>query len=133
MNRTATFNQLFATLSPHISSLFPSTRMASRVPFGTQLSLDAEDEAVWNFLAALAVSADSQQQHTLVSEAREKVLENVASSTQKNVPAETKELKLVSSIIIGATVAFLTFLMQRNTNLLLHALGLDTALLMEGA
>ena len=120
---SATFNHLVARLSGHLTSLFPSTRS---VPFGpaiytrqpsaqSETILDAEDEPVWHFLAALAVSSDMTQQQAVVSEVREKVLENVikAKNAAKSAAGQAGEAIAQAKI--------------RNVNTFLHALGLDAS------
>lgn len=70
--------------------LFPSTRLRASLPFGAAY-LDAqvarkaeeEDEPVWNLMATLAVSATMDQQHILIRELREKILENVIAAKQQ--------------------------------------------------
>jgi hypothetical protein len=56
------------------------------LPFGTsyyaggaaaEKNVDAEDEPVWNLMAALAVSSTMAQQQILVQELKDKILENV--------------------------------------------------------
>ena len=96
------FSLLFARLSGKegsLVSLFPSTRIKESLPFGqaayyssslsldSQRNIDLEDEPVWNLMATLAISASMEQQHTLVQQLREKILENVvaAKSERGNV------------------------------------------------
>ncbi|KAF8840823.1 hypothetical protein BDN67DRAFT_968002 [Paxillus ammoniavirescens] len=117
------FDHLFQLLAPHFLLLFPSTRRAlqlSATP--TQHNIQGQtppqppnaemlDQPVWQFLAALALHASPEQQSTLVSGLREKVLENVASA-QKGwgvMDEEERTAKL------------------SNVNLFLHALGLDSS------
>jgi DNA topoisomerase 2-associated protein PAT1 len=57
--------------------------------------MDVEDEPVWQFLAALAVCADMSQQQVLVTEVRDKVLENVTAAHRALEPA-VAEMKIVS-------------------------------------
>ncbi|KAG5519216.1 hypothetical protein PMAC_002304 [Pneumocystis sp. 'macacae'] len=69
-------------------------------------SLSFSDEIYpWQFMAACAISSTIEQQHILVTEVREKVLDNVISS--KSLPPDVTAIKL------------------GNVNLFLHALGLD--------
>ncbi|CCJ30535.1 unnamed protein product [Pneumocystis jirovecii] len=69
-------------------------------------SLSFSDEIYpWQFMAACAISSTIEQQHILVTEVREKVLDNVISS--KSLPPDIAAIKL------------------GNVNLFLHALGLD--------
>ncbi|KAF9327249.1 hypothetical protein BGZ91_001551, partial [Linnemannia elongata] len=58
------YHRLFNQLQTHFSALF--------MPKATM----AEDVHVWRFLAAMAVGATVDQQHVLVTEVREQVLEN---------------------------------------------------------
>jgi len=117
------FDHLFQLLAPHFLLLFPSTRRALQLAATptqhnihgrtSPQALGAEmlDQPVWQFLAALALHASTEQQSTLVAGLREKVLENVASA-QKGwgaVDEEDGEAKLA------------------NVNLFLHALGLDSS------
>ncbi|KAF8141837.1 topoisomerase II-associated protein PAT1 [Boletus edulis] len=117
------FDHLFQLLAPHFLLLFPSTRRALQLAATpTQHNVHGRmppqspgaemlDQPVWQFLAALALHASTEQQSTLVAGLREKVLENVASA-QKGwgvVDEEEREAKLA------------------NVNLFLHALGLDSS------
>jgi len=125
----ATFNHLFSRLTGNLTSLFPSTRA---VPFGPGLYtqrqsaqsesiLDAEDEPVWHFLAALAVLSDMNQQQALVTEVRDKVLENVmkAKNTAATVDAAVQGQGGAGEAVSQAKI--------RNVNTFLHALGLDAS------
>jgi DNA topoisomerase 2-associated protein PAT1 len=105
-----TFTTVFHTLAGDFPSLFPSTRAAAPVPFGasyylsrpeaainsTGRDLDLDDEPIWRFLAAVAVCADPQEQQTLVTSVRDKVMENVSSATKSRVSPEVGALKIVS-------------------------------------
>lgn len=117
------FDHLFQLLAPHFLLLFPSTRRTLQLAatptqhnvHGRMLpqppGAEMLDQPVWQFLAALALHASSEQQSTLVAGLREKVLENVASA-QKGwgvMNEEDREAKLA------------------NVNLFLHALGLDSS------
>ena len=125
---TATFNHLFNRLSGNLPSLFPSTRskpfgpsmytsgMANTIQYET--ILDAEDEPVWHFLAALAISSDMGQQQALVTEARDKVLENIMKA--KNAAQQVQQ----ASGVAGEAVAAAKI---RNVNIFLNALGLDAS------
>ncbi|KAG0288331.1 hypothetical protein BGZ98_004298, partial [Dissophora globulifera] len=91
------YNRLFSQLQTHFSGLF--------MPKATM----AEDVHVWRFLAAMAVGASVEQQHVLVTEVREQVLDNViAAQTSRAAPEKAAQR-------IG------------NVNLFLHALGLDAS------
>lgn len=72
--------------------------------------MDLADQAVWQFLAALALCASNVQQQHLVTEVREKVLENVVSATKGWVADESERQAKLD-----------------NVNLFLHALGLDSS------
>ncbi|KAH8925438.1 hypothetical protein BT69DRAFT_1318275, partial [Atractiella rhizophila] len=85
-----TFDLLFRSLHSNFLALFPSCRAAANLPFGSSYYLtgafqshpirpdiELEDEPVWQFLAACAVCADADQQQILVTEVKDKVLENV--------------------------------------------------------
>ncbi|KAI7946444.1 hypothetical protein MJO29_010971 [Puccinia striiformis f. sp. tritici] len=109
------FNQLFQYLSSDFPSLFPSTRLAgallstgsgaldgqsatdslemNQTPMRS--GIDLEDEPVWQLMAALAVSTDSDGQQTLVGGLRGKVLENVIAASKKSVPDQIGALKIV--------------------------------------
>ncbi|KAI8347404.1 topoisomerase II-associated protein PAT1-domain-containing protein [Mortierella sp. GBAus27b] len=91
------YNRLFGQLQSHFSALF--------MPNATI----ADDVHVWRFLAAMAVGASVEQQHILVTEVREQVLENVIAA-QKTRQAPEKAVQRI-----------------RNVNLFLHALGLDAS------
>ncbi|KDE03800.1 hypothetical protein, variant [Microbotryum lychnidis-dioicae p1A1 Lamole] len=125
-----TFDHLFNSLVQQLPRLFPSTRAISTLPFGAAAYLsntaqasgpghlntirpeiDFDDEPVWRLLAALAVCAEANEQETLVSSVREKVLENVTSAKKARIAPEVAALKI------------------RNVNLLLHSLGLDASML----
>lgn len=106
--------------STQLSTLFPSTRAKASLPFGTTIEaarknqLELEDQAVWQLMAALAVSADMNQQQAIVTGLREKILENVLEAKQwrannLNSTSDEGDIRI------------------RNVNLLLHALNLDAA------
>ncbi|KAH7914818.1 topoisomerase II-associated protein PAT1 [Hygrophoropsis aurantiaca] len=105
------FDHLFQLLTPHFPVLFPSSRLSSQTLIGTPLpATDIIDQPVWQFLAALALHASPDQQSTLVSGLRDKVLENVTSANKGWVADEdSRQTKLA------------------NVNLFLHALGLDSS------
>ncbi|KAG0036333.1 hypothetical protein BGZ82_004359 [Podila clonocystis] len=91
------YNRLFSQLQTHFSALF--------MPKATM----AEDVHVWRFLAAMAVGATVEQQHVLVTEVREQVLENVIAAQTTRMTPEKAAQKI------------------NNVNLFLHALGLDAS------
>lgn len=107
-----TFDHLFNSLVNSLPSLFPSTRAVSSLPFGSAYYLsgqaassinavrpdvDLDDEPVWRFLAAMAVCADPNEQQSLVTNVRDKVLENVTSANKARVAPEVAALKIVRS------------------------------------
>jgi DNA topoisomerase 2-associated protein PAT1 len=126
-NELAQWSEIFnlliqrLTYSPsHLTSLFPSTRAKTNLPFGTFIAskrkdqLEVEDQDVWQLMAALAVSANMNQQQLIVTGLREKILENVLEAKEwrmnnQSTPSEEGDLRI------------------RNVNLLLHALNLDAA------
>lgn len=74
------------------------------------LALDAADLPVWNFFASMAVPASVEQQSILVTQLRDKILENVISAHKGWVADESaRELKLQS------------------VDIFLHAIGLDSS------
>ncbi|KNZ57679.1 hypothetical protein VP01_2100g1 [Puccinia sorghi] len=161
------FNQLFNYLSADFPSLFPSTRLASELVSAGALppqsaadslemnqkymrpGIDLEDEPVWQLMAALAVSTDSDGQQTLVGGLRGKVLENVIAVSKKSVPDDIGVLKIVGLHFISlflslhhrpgnwdglltlrlSVLLFFRLKFQRNVNLMLHALGLDASMI----
>jgi DNA topoisomerase 2-associated protein PAT1 len=107
--RQLVFDHLFQLLTPQFLLLFPSTRVASVAPL-EHVHTDAIDQPVWQFLAAVALHAASEQQHILVTALRDKILDNVASVNKGWIrDEEEREMKLA------------------NVNLFLHALGLDSS------
>jgi len=104
------FDHLFQLLAPYLPSLFPSTRMASNALPGPAKPVDHADQPVWQFLAAVALHAATEQHHVLVAVLREKILDNVLSVNKGWVATEDeRQTKLA------------------NVNLFLHALGLDSS------
>ncbi|KAG2354955.1 topoisomerase II-associated protein PAT1 [Suillus spraguei] len=106
------FDHLFQLLMPHFVLLFPSTRLVAQpLPVAAPLPpTDILDQPVWQFLAALALHASSDQQSILVTNLREKVLDIVTSVSKGWVAdEEERQTKLA------------------NVNLFLHALGLDSS------
>ncbi|KAI7880086.1 hypothetical protein K492DRAFT_178108 [Lichtheimia hyalospora FSU 10163] len=104
--------KVFNTLKNHYSSLFPSTYYL--VPMqpnvtAVQLSLTIDEMYVWQFLAAMAVGATMEQQHALVTEVRERVMENIVLAHSNRLPAAQAAHRI------------------SNVNLFLHALGLDSS------
>ncbi|KAI9014425.1 topoisomerase II-associated protein PAT1-domain-containing protein [Phycomyces nitens] len=106
------YGKLFSTLQGRYASIFPS--LYYLVPIHPsmnmmQLSLELDDIYVWQFLAAMAVGASMEQQHILVTEVRDRVMENIvlAHSNRLLAPQSTHRIA--------------------NVNLFLHALGLDAS------
>ncbi|CAG8610096.1 3557_t:CDS:10 [Ambispora leptoticha] len=90
-----TYNRLFNQLQTYFLLSFP--------PFMSNI----DDMYVWQFLAAMAVGASMEQQHILVTEVRERVLETVVQASR--IPQDKATHKIT------------------NVNLFLHALGLDAS------
>ncbi|GJJ11363.1 hypothetical protein Clacol_005595 [Clathrus columnatus] len=110
------FDNLFQLFAPHFLSFFPSIRIIASLPYGAEtqlqnsLALDAADQPVWGFFAAMAVPATLEQQGLIVTQLREKVLEIVLRIQQGWIVDENeRDLKL------------------RNINSFLHAIGLDSS------
>jgi len=102
------FDHLFQSLASRFLLLFPSTRMGSGQT--SHVQLDLVDQPAWQFFAALALHAGSEQQHNLVTTLREKILDNVSNVNKGWIKDdEERQAKLA------------------NVNLLLHALGLDSS------
>ena len=102
-------DHLFQLIAPYLLELFPSTRLdpiLSSLPSHFTPPADIVDQPVWQFLAALALHASTEQQQTLVATLREKVLEIVLSNKGHAADDEDRQAKLA------------------NVNLFLHALGL---------
>ncbi|KAK7471033.1 DNA topoisomerase 2-associated protein pat1 [Stygiomarasmius scandens] len=97
------FDHLFQLLTPHFAQLFPT-----RVGSGEEA--ESHDQPVWQFLAALALHATTQQHQILVTSLREKVLENVLSAKKGwGMSEEERQAKLA------------------NVDLFLHAIGLESS------
>lgn len=97
-------------------SLFPSTRAAAQLPSNANyyvrqpLEIELNDMPTWQFLANFAINTTSHQQQLLVTELREKILDNVVSVQKGWVTEEPlKQAKM------------------RNVNIFLNALGLDAS------
>ncbi|KAJ1929597.1 DNA topoisomerase 2-associated protein pat1 [Tieghemiomyces parasiticus] len=106
------YAKLFETLQSYFANLFPAAPTASGLENGA-LQGALEDLYVWQFLAALAVGASPDQQHVLVAEVREKVMEHITLATTHRHNGN------LSSQLIS------------NVNLFLHALGLDASQLIS--
>ncbi|KAJ1952016.1 DNA topoisomerase 2-associated protein pat1, partial [Dipsacomyces acuminosporus] len=97
------YGHLFNSLRGNFLAIFPPSPALGQQPN------PIEDIHAWQFLATLAVSASVEQQHTLVAEVREKVLEKVQLANSGRLPMD----------IAAALTA--------NVNLFLNALGLDAS------
>ncbi|CCG81588.1 DNA topoisomerase 2-associated protein pat1 [Taphrina deformans PYCC 5710] len=89
------YNRMFSLMEGKFSYIFPPP------------SHQMDEIYPWQFLAACAVSASPEQQHSLVNEARDRVLDNVQST--KTLPRELADIK------------------RSNVNLFLNAIGLDAS------
>ncbi|CAO3668976.1 unnamed protein product [Rhizopus microsporus] len=105
---TALFNMIkgrYLGIFPSLYYLIPINPNTSMV----QLSLAVDDMYVWQFLAAMAVGASMEQQHILVTEVRDRVMENILLAKSNRLPLEQANHRIA------------------NVNLFLHALGLDAS------
>ncbi|KAJ2826971.1 DNA topoisomerase 2-associated protein pat1, partial [Coemansia sp. 'formosensis'] len=124
VGRTAALKQEINTFSPDAQELYQATELyghlfnalrgslASVFPPAPELGQPVspvEDLHAWQFLATLAIGASVEQQHTLVAEVREKVLEKVQLAKSGHLP-------------VGLAAALTV-----NVNLFLNALGLDAS------
>ncbi|KAJ1726390.1 DNA topoisomerase 2-associated protein pat1 [Coemansia biformis] len=99
---TELYNHLFGTLQGGLSSVFPPAALS-------QAGDPLEDAYAWQFLATLALGASVEQQHALVTEVRDKVLEAIQLAKSGRFPAD----------VAAAITA--------NINLFLNTLGLDAS------
>jgi DNA topoisomerase 2-associated protein PAT1 len=108
--RQTMLDHLFQLLAPYFLDLFPSVRLS----ISPRTSTAAADQPVWQFLAALALHASTEQQQILVTSLREKVLQSVLTATKGwNGDQVIEEEERVGRLT--------------NVNLFLHALGLDSS------
>lgn len=91
------YNQLFNVLEPVLPHIFPG-------PVNT-----GDDMYVWQFLAAVGIGANPEQQQRLVIAVKDRVMDTISMS--KALPAEMKEQRL------------------GNVNLFMRAIGLDVGML----
>ncbi|KLO11600.1 hypothetical protein SCHPADRAFT_998761 [Schizopora paradoxa] len=114
------YDHLFDMLAPHLQHLFPSYRILyspEAIAKGDAANADVPrvvfdilDQPVWKFLATLSLPASNEQQQILVASLREMILNNIAAVNMGLITdPEEEQLKLT------------------NVNVLLHALGLDSA------
>lgn len=89
--------RVFQSLKGHYAHVFPPAQA------------NVDDVYVWQFLAAIAVGATLEQQHTLVTEVRERVLETVMIAKSGRLAPEKAAMKIA------------------NCNLFLQAIGLDAS------
>ncbi|KAI8877390.1 hypothetical protein K501DRAFT_42489 [Backusella circina FSU 941] len=106
------YSSLFDTLRNRYITTFPSlyylVPLIPNTPM-IQLSLSVDDIYVWQFLAAMAVGASMEQQHILVTEVRDRVMENIVLAKSNRLPLDQASHRIA------------------NVNLFLHALGLDAS------
>jgi DNA topoisomerase 2-associated protein PAT1 len=95
---TNLYNTLFLTLEPGLPLIFPDDK-----------PLSADDVHVWQFLAAMGVAANAEQQQRLVIGVKERVMDTVGAA--RTLPTGEKERRL------------------GEVNLFMRALGLDVELL----
>ncbi|KAI8870838.1 hypothetical protein GQ42DRAFT_162435 [Ramicandelaber brevisporus] len=139
---TEVFAQLFNSLTSYIAALFPSTMNQATLglqqqqqqtpsaesPTDSQQQQQqqqnsipgSEDIYVWEFLAAMASCATVDQQRQLITEARDKILENIMLS---RVAGQTAALFGPSSAASAEEAA----LRINSANIFLHTLGLDAS------
>ncbi|KAG2201345.1 hypothetical protein INT47_001433 [Mucor saturninus] len=106
------YGSLFNTLKGRYLAIFPSLYYLVPINPNTpmmQLSLAVDDIYVWQFLAAMAVGASMDQQHILVTEVRDRVMDNIVLAKRNLLPIEQASHRIA------------------NVNLFLHALGLDAS------
>ncbi|KAJ2709128.1 DNA topoisomerase 2-associated protein pat1 [Coemansia spiralis] len=96
------YNHLFASLHGGLASVFPQPALG-------QAPNPLDDAYAWQFLATLALGASVEQQHSLVTEVRDKVLEAIQLAKSGTLPAD----------VCAAVTA--------NVNLFLNTLGLDAS------
>ncbi|KAI8095121.1 topoisomerase II-associated protein PAT1-domain-containing protein [Gilbertella persicaria] len=106
------YGHLFNGLKGRYLSIFPSLYYLVPLNPNTpmmQLSLAVDDMYVWQFLAAMAVGASMDQQHILVTEVRDRVMDNIVLAKRNRLPLDQATHRI------------------SNVNLFLHALGLDAS------
>ncbi|KAG1595547.1 hypothetical protein G6F48_000617 [Rhizopus delemar] len=106
------YTVLFNMLKGRYLGVFPSLYYLVPINPSTsmlQISLAVDDMYVWQFLAAIAVGASMEQQHILVTEVRDRVMENIVLAKSNRLPLDQANHRIA------------------NVNLFLHALGLDAS------
>jgi len=106
------YQQLYDKLHDQFLTFFPPPVILpgnNQAINAVHLANNADDTYVWQFLAAIAVGASMEQQHSLVTEVRDRVMEDIVMSSSNRLPAEQAAHKI------------------SNVNLFLHALGLDAS------
>jgi DNA topoisomerase 2-associated protein PAT1 len=106
------YQQLYDRLHDQFLTFFPPPVILpgnNQAINAVHLANNADDTYVWQFLAAIAVGASMEQQHSLVTEVRDRVMEDIVMASSNRLPAEQAAHKI------------------SNVNLFLHALGLDAS------
>ncbi|CAO3607044.1 unnamed protein product [Cunninghamella blakesleeana] len=106
------YTRFFNALQGRFNSIFPSLYYLTPINPSIdmlQISLSIDDIYIWQFLAAVAVGATMEQQHVLVTEVRDRVMENIILAKSNRLPIDHATHRI------------------DNTNLFLHSLGLDAS------
>ncbi|PVV02820.1 hypothetical protein BB560_002720, partial [Smittium megazygosporum] len=102
------YSMIISALKPQLPSLVP--QLSSTLVLNQfTLNMANEDSYIWQFLASLAVAANFEQQHTLVSLLRESIFDRLQIT---NSPAINQETKAI---------------VTANLNMFLNAIGLDVS------
>ncbi|KAJ1976645.1 DNA topoisomerase 2-associated protein pat1 [Dimargaris xerosporica] len=107
------YAKLFGTLQSYFANLFPTTKASLSGDLEALAKQSLDEVYVWQFLAAISIGASPEQQHILVSEVRDKVMEQLTLATK------------------GGLTGNLPSMLIANVNLFLHALGLDASQLLS--
>ncbi|KAJ1981998.1 DNA topoisomerase 2-associated protein pat1 [Dimargaris verticillata] len=107
------YAKLFGTLQSYFANLFPTTKASLSGDLEALAKQSLDEVYVWQFLAAISIGASPEQQHILVSEVRDKVMEQLTLATK------------------GGLTSNLPSMLIANVNLFLHALGLDASQLLS--
>ncbi|CAO3649659.1 unnamed protein product [Cunninghamella echinulata] len=106
------YTRFFNALQGRFNSIFPALYYLAPINPTVdlvQISLSIDDMYIWQFLAAVAVGATMEQQHILVTEVRDRVMENIILAKSNRLPLEHATHRI------------------DNINLFLHSLGLDAS------